>query len=336
MKHSIKAITCILALPAASRTYADWALVDDLENGLDKWAFSNRISLNNQDTDPLDGSWIVVDRPYDDQGGKALAVSEGQRAYNIVNVGLPLGDLPNTEGAIYTVYFEVAQPYLPAVRSLGLTTGTPDEWFVEDPLNPGTFLENMNYGSYSVVHRVGKNDMNTRNADGTGYAAPYATAQAIETWYRFWMVVDPWLYTWDLYVQGGEFTEQTKVTTEVDTGYTWRNITEDHLRTLWIRTQGNDNTSTSTGAPTYIDNVFVDLAAANLTEPPIESGGGGFGNWGPFPILDAAGNVDTGAWMGYLNVASDPWIWSYSLNQWLYIDKNSVTGSGSWAYVFNL
>jgi hypothetical protein len=40
--------------------------------------------------------------------------------------------------------------------------------------------------------------------------------------------------------------------------------------------------------------------------------------------------------MGFINVAADPWIWSYSLNQWLYIDKNSVTGSGSWAYAFNL
>jgi hypothetical protein len=97
---------------------------------------------------------------------------------------------------------------------------------------------------------------------------------------------------------------------------------------------GNTSTETTTGAPTYIDNIFLDVSAANLTEPPIGSGGG-LGDWALWPILDEAGNVDTGSWMGYINVASQPWIWSYSLNQWLYIDKNSVLSSGSWVYVTN-
>ena len=77
-----------------------------------------------------------------------------------------------------------------------------------------------------------------------------------------------------------------------------------------------------------------DGATANQSTP-IQVTSLGFGMWGPWEIVDAAGNVDTGAWMGFVNVALDPWVYSYSLNQWLYIDSGSITESGSWVYIFN-
>ena len=73
-----------------------------------------------------------------------------------------------------------------------------------------------------------------------------------------------------------------------------------------------------------------------VEELMVQAASGEAPTWALWPILDEAGNVDTSPWMGFLNVINDPWIWSYSLNQWLYIDGNNVTESGSWAYLFNL
>jgi beta-glucanase (GH16 family) len=53
--------------------------------------------------------------------------------------------------------------------------------------------------------------------------------------------------------------------------------------------------------------------------------------WGPWEIN--AGYVDTSPWMGWLWVEKDPWIWSFSLNHWLYCPGENVTGSGAWVYV---
>jgi hypothetical protein len=59
------------------------------------------------------------------------------------------------------------------------------------------------------------------------------------------------------------------------------------------------------------------------------------GTWAGYPILDAVGTVDTGAWMGYVNVANRPYIWSYSLSTYLYVDEAAVQPGGGWAYIFN-
>lgn len=49
--------------------------------------------------------------------------------------------------------------------------------------------------------------------------------------------------------------------------------------------------------------------------------------------VDENGNVDTGDWLGEVNVSDDPYIWSYDLESWLYIDPDEATPAGSWIYV---
>ena len=56
--------------------------------------------------------------------------------------------------------------------------------------------------------------------------------------------------------------------------------------------------------------------------------------WAGFPV-SSAGDVDTSDWMGYLNVQSAPWLWSYSLSKYLYLEEDWVTGAGSWLYAMN-
>lgn len=106
------------------------------------------------------------------------------------------------------------------------------------------------------------------------------------------------------------------------------------MRTLVFRLGGNSSSATTTGAPTYIDTIAVDTSGQNLTTPVVDNSGG-FGAWGPYAIVDAEQNVGTEDLVGWINVSLDPYVWSYSLNSYMYIDKSTITSSGAWAYVLN-
>jgi beta-glucanase (GH16 family) len=44
-------------------------------------------------------------------------------------------------------------------------------------------------------------------------------------------------------------------------------------------------------------------------------------------------HVNSGTWLGWLDVAQDPYIWSYRLNRWLYLDSTTLTESGGWVFI---
>ena len=54
--------------------------------------------------------------------------------------------------------------------------------------------------------------------------------------------------------------------------------------------------------------------------------------WGPY-TQDDQGNVDTGTFLGWLNVLKDPWEWSYSLSGYIYLPGDFVTEAGAWTYI---
>lgn len=55
--------------------------------------------------------------------------------------------------------------------------------------------------------------------------------------------------------------------------------------------------------------------------------------WAGFPVEDSW--ADTGGWLGYLYVGSEPWVWSFSMGTWLYLPESGVKPSGAWAYLVN-
>lgn len=56
--------------------------------------------------------------------------------------------------------------------------------------------------------------------------------------------------------------------------------------------------------------------------------------WAGYAV-DESGNVDTGAWLGVVHVDAAPWIWSFSLDAWLYLPEDVIDESGSWSFVAN-
>lgn len=77
----------------------------------------------------------------------------------------------------------------------------------------------------------------------------------------------------------------------------------------------------------YIDDVLVTVSQGEIVEPQ---------TWLGYTIDPDTGNVDSGDWLGWLHVTHAPWVYSFSLASWLYLDEANVTdGVGAWAYIVN-
>ena len=89
-----------------------------------------------------------------------------------------------------------------------------------------------------------------------------------------------------------------------------------------------------TGISGDLDNSYdVGASEAAAAGVYLTTGGGGEPTtWLGFPIMEG-GYVDTGAWMGMINVMYDPWIYSYSLQDYVYFPIDQDTVAGGWAYV---
>ena len=77
---------------------------------------------------------------------------------------------------------------------------------------------------------------------------------------------------------------------------------------------------------------FFDELRVGKTWESVTPGGAVTPKWGEWPLV--SGNyVDTGNFLGWLEVSQDPWVWCLALNKYLYIPENFVTPSGAWVYV---
>jgi hypothetical protein len=60
--------------------------------------------------------------------------------------------------------------------------------------------------------------------------------------------------------------------------------------------------------------------------------------WGSFVVVDSPQGkfVDTGGWMGWLEISRDPWIWCLPTQCWLYIPDTVAESGQGWLYIPNL
>lgn len=66
-------------------------------------------------------------------------------------------------------------------------------------------------------------------------------------------------------------------------------------------------------------------AVTGVTEPA--------GSWAGYPWVNESGDVDTGTFLGWINAATDPWIWLYDLSGWAYADESTISEPGGWLYL---
>jgi hypothetical protein len=57
--------------------------------------------------------------------------------------------------------------------------------------------------------------------------------------------------------------------------------------------------------------------------------------WAGFPIDEDGRTVDTGAYMGVVDIAADPWVWVYDLGKYVYLPESHVMAGGGWSFFPN-
>lgn len=56
-------------------------------------------------------------------------------------------------------------------------------------------------------------------------------------------------------------------------------------------------------------------------------------DWAGYPISEDGVHVDTGDFLGMVNIQHDPWIWVYSLDRYIYMPSDGVLMEGSWSFL---
>ena len=159
-------------------------------------------------------------------------------------------------GTTGTLFFQFSASDLAAGQSIGLADGTAET------------MTSYPAGSVFVNYRpqlalTGAGAFTARNA--TTATINSVTLEA-DTWYSVWMVVNnadenP---TWEGYIQGGSITTQTKLAAGSTDTFTFRGEeTEDADLTNFLFARGGGGS----GDSLVIDNIYVDTAGENLSNP---------------------------------------------------------------------
>ena len=143
-----------------------------------------------------------------------------------------------------------------------------------------------------------------------------------DTWYEYWLVVDPANVSYDWLIRGGDFTDITPIFEDA----LFANLdTTDPLKALqeyhWMGQGG-------LFGPQYYDAMFIDTTGENMTSPPAL--GSIFGEAGENDPLIGGTPLGDGwfwsDWLGAYNTAFAPWIF-HAQHAWLYRDVSSTNAA---------
>ncbi len=322
MKNLLSTLTLVTLLPIFAS--ADWQLVRDFNDGsLDG---VNTKDTNHSEQHDTIGVIDVVPRPYDDQGGMALATSAGFGLYNDYHVWLSIP--PIADGADGTVYIEFAQS----------DQSNNTAWGTTNVANPGD--NDARWGNFYALVRSNFGEFDVY--DFSGYVN--TGSLAAQTWYRMWFHVDNQLDELTVYIQGGEWEQQTEVYTQA----IFRNeiSVDDMVNFLIIQAAGNLTNPTS-GQYVYWDNLFVDTTGLNLSDP--EAGEQPIIEDNPFDDLVADGWTDLGdygdfygfqeesGWaynfsLGFVNTDEYPWLYSSEIGFFSFVEGDYKSEEGIYLF----
>jgi hypothetical protein len=89
----------------------------------------------------------------------------------------------------------------------------------------------------------------------------------------------------------------------------------------------NGRLSTLPGLLFKVDSVAVATDAEVPDEPEPEPT-----TWAGYSVEADGTSVNTDTFLGWIDILNDPWIWSYSLDGYLYLPEENVSDVGGWAY----
>jgi len=310
-------LTLILASAAAAVSVnADWNIVSTFDDAsaLDLVTDSTNIEGSNARSEIVDGKWAVF--PGD-------IFEDNSNLYALLDMGTDLKAMSQASGGSVTVYLEVTQPTVSDGQGGTRKAIVDTVWGIAN-IDSDEVLETR-YNSYNAMQRINVGNDNFEGRNGGSYEATGEMFQADVT-YKIWLVIDYNLNFYEAYIQGGQWTEQTKVDTEDNSGV-WlfrvnpapENTVDKFMVAL---SRGNSVDGAKGLDPTYFDNIAY-YDGMELSTPPV----GGGETWYGYAV-DANGWANTGSWMSWVNVTFDPYIWNLALDKYVII----TDGSG-WVFV---
>ncbi|MGC9451478.1 MAG: hypothetical protein ACP5I4_08530 [Oceanipulchritudo sp.] len=259
----------LLAIPAA---HADWTLIENFEDG----EFPEGTVITNS-VDLFDGEHRITTDPLDpdNQVDRIVAdVSSGIRNQgNFLDFSFPL-ETPIADGSVATFYHRI------------MVEGPEDENDADGPFGffdtsygfvDVEFDGSWAYGDFEA--QLGYSLLTNlwwtiRNADETGQYAPWTPIwqnvdplNDLNVWYEIWVVIDHGTDTSDVYIKGGQFTEQTLAVENAR----FRNGGSTSPLKYFVMKSHNGNEDTDAGYrgidPWYLDDLYIDYTGENLTTP---------------------------------------------------------------------
>ncbi|MEX0321591.1 MAG: hypothetical protein AB3N63_05490 [Puniceicoccaceae bacterium] len=227
-----------------------------------------------------------------------------------------------------TAFFDMMVP------DVGGSVGIVDVAFGLSNIDPDTVAD-VRYDSFSPMMRIDSGDQNFEYRDGgNGYVEVIQLEAGVK--YSVWIEVDYSLNFAEFFLQGGVYATRTSVGLGAFRKDPGDGETVDYFAALLSR--GNSVDGPKGVDHMFFDNIAYDLTGQNATRPSTGgggTGGGGGETWAGFPV-DDMGDVDTGGWMGWVNVTNAPWVWNYTLEQYIFIEEANVSMDGAWLFVNDL
>lgn len=306
-------IPILAAVCIYSTGFGNWLLVDNFENGLDQWVRTDPL----QDcVDPSDGACDGVRLVIDDFGlpgnmiGSFQAAAEGQTANFISVNAVPLPQFITADQEALTLYVRFAIASFRMDVNFGLVG--PEASGVEAV-----------YGAFESQVRVTVSNGGILDVRDFDRFTPVTTSPLEDmTWYEVWMVHDNQDLSWDLYIRGGEFSEQTLL----KEGILYRaSLGEMRAFAIFMGTGSTENPNGNSAF--FIDDIYLDPTGANLSSPLAN----GQAMWGDF-VIGATGWVDTGTFLGMIYPVGD-WVYSALLDNWMFLPAATVAEDGAWGFI---
>ena len=309
MNRKTLILTSFIGVALSSLTFGDWMLINDFNEPTDLDSVTDVINTEGSGahTELIDGRLAAFP-------GLPGADTSASNLFAGINLGMDLRALSEAAEGPISVYLQIIQPTV-SDGAGGTRKAIVDTVWGLTHFDPDKFTTEA-YNAYNAMARINFGNDNLEVRDDTKYVASGEILQA-DVVYELWIEVDFFFNEWVGYVKGGQWTERTQLIGTDDEFLGFRKIpgfeedavtpqTVDYFLIALSAGAVNHSAGVKGVDPTYFDNIYVDTTGVNATSP-VETGGN---TWAGFPVSEA-GDVDTGAWLGFINVGlGNNYVWS--------------------------
>lgn len=336
-KKLLLTLSCLIGL--AGSASADWTLLNNFNDPSDADRVTNILTFDDSGAGGFVEDGVLSCKP-------GALYDQTSNAWILLDLGVDLQAASVAVDGPITMYFEMIHPIVP-YGDEGLTRqAIADVAMGFCHSEPATILVDR-YDSLNASMRINSGNINWEPRNGGSYIPQGVLTPDVT--HSLWMVCDFVYNYFEIYIQGGAWTDQTGIDASVELGNSWsfRVNPDDGVNVhnfLVALSRGNSVAGEKGKDPFYFDNFYYDATGANLTLPPIEGEVYGPGIFGSYVVVsDEGGNrwVDTGSWMGWVNVeymmaaaTDDGFAYILDLDTWAYAVAGASDAVGGWLYVY--